>query len=293
MSFYPDRNSSLKKAWTIDRVNQCTQLHHIEWTPGLSMSRYCFVAGFPFFPYHLRDEDLEYISFVSKCTATFCTLSLPYLDVFERTVSNYAVLRVSEWPRRGCAAVCCNKLLNLWQELPVKKEISFINVTFITTKRIVVLAPCAYHAGFNSGFSAQKQPILLISYGWCCQSGVKDHGKGSILPAVHCSSCVRANGEDLSGLWQSLRVNQRTQCWAHLLHSLRMSFITAFVSLRKKPSAKLLTLQITMLELSRFSSTLLLVIDLFVQFSSKNHSFCAGMHRMKIWFDPHWPWSLY
>lgn len=62
ISFYPYRRPPVGKIWTIESVNQCTLLHHIEEISGGNNCIYYFASGLTYFLYRVEDEDLAYLT---------------------------------------------------------------------------------------------------------------------------------------------------------------------------------------------------------------------------------------
>lgn len=76
ISLFPDQ-PSIEKTWTIDSLNHCTVLHHIEEIPGVSNCMYYFGPGLIYLPHHVEDEDLASLSYGCEGTARVCYVFNP------------------------------------------------------------------------------------------------------------------------------------------------------------------------------------------------------------------------
>lgn len=145
--------------WNIRNLNTQGLLRHAEQMHGINIPMYYAGGAFSYFPYHVEDEDLCSLSYLHYGSPKIWYVTPPSNKIsFERFVGLHVlnpqfVNKSNNGARQFLSEKSC--LFNPLLPKQFQDGLSFYKVVHIPGT-FVILPPCAYHGGFNTGFNVAE-----------------------------------------------------------------------------------------------------------------------------------------
>ena len=151
--------SRVTSRWNIRNLNTHGLLRHAEQMHGINIPMYYVGGAFSYFPYHVEDEDLCSLSYLHYGSPKIWYVTPPSNKIsFERFVGLHVLNPqfLNEY-NNGVRQFLSEKSCLFHPLLPksFQYDLSVYKVVHIPGT-FVVLPPCAYHGGFNTGFNVAE-----------------------------------------------------------------------------------------------------------------------------------------
>lgn len=176
--------------WNIDNINKTTLLRHMEDMPGINSCMYYIGGAFTFFSYHIEDECLSSVSFLcSGKEKVWYVANSASQTSFERVVASSVLdKKFLNDHNGGTRQILATKniLFNPMILLDDKSETVKISRIIQREGQFVILAPGAYHGGFNCGYNVAKA-TNFADFSWPEVGRLASRNKEIERPFMQCT----------------------------------------------------------------------------------------------------------